>query len=337
MFPELSGDQQFVMADLGSKVGRGWMNHIPYTKSDPSALADEVVVLQIRLRLGAGMDVYGRGVTDAEGRCSGCRENPIWTPAHALACASQQRTFSRRHTRVKYALGNILSRHRCKVLYEQPVDNSGPSDRRKLRADILVQTGIEGGPLHIDTAVVGPGHMVWAGKVRVTAADIKNAKCAHAARMARQDQPEPEDDEYVLVHGEQSLMTVVDQAEERKALFNPGRAFAVRKLVRSRRVRETVGRKCKHYSCIEELDDGSQFLAAVFSVGGTMSAPVARLVNGLVKHSGLPTFPGFRVNPHPKAAMGRLVFRRLSTVFANELAVLFNGGRMLRLVSLGGE
>jgi hypothetical protein len=338
LFPTLTLERQHRVADMGSKVGRAWMTHIPTQgKRDAQALLDRDVVLQLRLRLDVGMNEYQSVLADGSGRCK-CRDKKQWNPAHAFVCASHKRQHNLRHTRIRNAFASVLRYHRCHVRKEVHLKGRLGKRGKPLRSDIVVDSGLTGGVCHLDATVAGASLAIRRGQVKkITAADIEEAKRAHARdrflrmkehRSVAPVEPNPAIPAIPVPMGEgegRSRAEVVGE-EDDDYLFNPARAMAVNRLIQPH-LSATVTRKRGKYGFIDDCDDiEGRFFTVAFSVGGTMAKPTADLVRGIVRNPQHVHPPGFRTNPHAKASMNRYVYKRLSLAIVLQTRQFFNDG-----------
>ena len=333
-FPEIETvGEQYLQVDLGSKLGRAWMTHIPTAgNKDERTVMDRDVVLQLRVRLRLHeVHEYARGKMNEQGQCT-CGQQSLsqkWTPVHAIVCtsATDGAHRSHRHTSIKQAMARVLRHERCTVGVEVPLDSEEHRGRNdgKLSTDVLAYEGLGSEPWHFDVTVRGPSAEITTGaKARISAADITRAK--ELALEVRRGPPPASDwyTPYTDIENEENVVRM--DAGDEGYMHNPGRAMAVRRLV-SPMLRRAAMQKKLTYGWINE-DEGvdGKFLPLPFGAGGTMGIPTRNLMRGIIRYPNEATYPGFRNNPHRKAGMNRKAYRILSAKFIRTFSAHFNDG-----------
>lgn len=286
------------------------------------------------------MEEYKAVLADQFGRCK-CRDQKLWTPAHAFVCASHKRQFNFRHTKIREATATVLRYHRCHVRTEITLPGFRDAKGKKLRSDIVVDSGLSGGVHHIDTTVTGSSMAIREGTVpKITAADIEEAKRVHERNKRLKEkkhysvaptEPNPAIPPTPVPVGdgggqERKQEEGMWGEDEDDYLFNPGRAMAVRRLIHPQ-LAAAVTRKYGKYGFIDNCETiEGQFFPFPLSVGGTMAETTARIVRGIIRHPQHKHQSGFRTNPHAKASLNRYVFKRLSLALVLQTRMFFNDG-----------
>jgi hypothetical protein len=331
VFFDLSAEQQYIITDFGSPVGRAWMYTLPTQAG--RRFSDATVVLQLRFLLGVGMEDYNP--YGPNGRCP-CRVNRVWTPLHAMSCMQRRPKAIRtcKHHKLKHGIANLARGVDVTVATEDPIHALAPRDPEDRVMDLIFRH-FEPKTLYMDITVVGPSQQVRYGQPLTRARaeqEVENLRTRQERRVAEDAR-----------RGGRGRFDIRSPDEDviQQRYSNPMR-IAARRLLIGRLLATRENEKHRKYDrIVADIDDDEdkEFRPLVLSAGGTLSRTTKLLVDTLsrtqITRDLMDPNQAGKADPaygHAASTLRNFAFQLLTKQILFRQADFFNGGVRRRRV-----